>query len=75
MRAVVQRVSSARVTVADRVVGEIGLGLLILLGITHADTLADGAWLAAKLAKLRIFPDASGQMNLPSPRPAAPPSS
>ena len=65
MRAVVQRVSSARVTVADRVVGEIGPGLLILLGITHADTLADGAWLAAKLAKLRIFPDASGQMNLP----------
>ncbi len=63
MRAVIQRVSHARVSVADEIVGEIGPGLLILLGITHPDTEADGLWLAEKIAKLRIFPDESGNMN------------
>ncbi len=63
MRAVVQRVTSARVTVGDRVTGAIDRGLLILLGITHADTEADGQWLADKIAKLRIFPDDAGNMN------------
>ena len=63
MRAVVQRVSRARVTVADRTTGEIGPGLLILLGISHTDTEADGKWLADKIAKLRIFPDEGGNMN------------
>ncbi len=63
MRAVVQRVSSASVTIADRVSGAIGPGLLILLGITHTDTEADGQWLAEKIAKLRIFPDEAGNMN------------
>lgn len=63
MRAVLQRVSQAKVTVAGRTTGEIGPGLLILLGITHTDTAADGQWLAEKIAKLRIFPDDAGQMN------------
>lgn len=57
MRAVVQRVSSASVTVGERVTGRIDRGLLVLLGIEAADTEADGQWLADKLAKLRIFPD------------------
>ena len=63
MRVVLQRVSSASVTVADRSVGRIGPGLLILQGIEAADTAADGEWLAQKIAKLRIFPDDAGQMN------------
>jgi D-tyrosyl-tRNA(Tyr) deacylase len=63
MRAVVQRVSSARVTVAGEVTGEIGPGLLVLLGIAQDDTDADAAWLAAKVAALRIFEDADGKMN------------
>ena len=63
MRAVLQRVSRAKVTVQDRTVGEIAKGLLILLGITQPDTAADGQWLAEKIAKLRIFPDAEGNMN------------
>lgn len=64
MRVVVQRVTSANVTVEDRVTGEIGRGLLVLQGIAHDDTAADGEWLAQKLAKLRIFEDADGKMNL-----------
>jgi len=64
MRAVIQRVSSARVTVEDRVTGEIGRGLLVLLGIAAGDTEADAAWLAAKIAALRIFADAEDRMNL-----------
>ncbi len=64
MRAVIQRVSSAKVTVADEVTGQIGRGLLVLLGIGRDDTQADGQWLAEKLVKLRIFEDAAGQMNL-----------
>lgn len=63
MRAVVQRVSSASVTVEEQIVGEIGPGLLILLGVGTDDERADGIWLAEKVAGLRIFPDADGKMN------------
>lgn len=63
MRAVIQRVSSARVTVGDRVTGEIGPGLLVLLGVHREDTPDDAAWLCAKIPKLRIFDDEQGQMN------------
>lgn len=63
MRVVIQRVSSAHVTVGDRVTGQIDRGLLILLGIEQGDAEADGQWLADKIAKLRIFPDDEGQMN------------
>ncbi len=63
MRVVLQRVSSARVTIDGRVTGQIGHGLLILQGIEASDTPADGAWLAQKISKLRIFPDEAGQMN------------
>jgi len=63
MRAVIQRVSSARVVVDDEVVGGIELGLLVLLGITHSDTEAEARWLAEKIAGLRIFQDADGKMN------------
>lgn len=63
MRAVVQRVSSARVTVAGEITGEIGPGLLVLLGIGQADTEADAQWLAEKICALRIFEDAEGKMN------------
>ena len=64
MRAVVQRVSSACVRVDGDVVGEIGRGLLVLLGVTHDDTQAQADWLAEKLVGLRIFEDDAGKMNL-----------
>ncbi|HUR59615.1 MAG TPA: D-aminoacyl-tRNA deacylase [Opitutaceae bacterium] len=64
MRAVIQRVSSARVTVAGKVTGEIGAGLLVLLGVAPGDTEADAQWLAEKIAALRIFEDGDGKMNL-----------
>jgi len=64
MRAVVQRVSRARVTVNDEVTGEIGLGLLVLLGVGEGDTHADADYLAEKMIGLRIFEDAGGKMNL-----------
>src|SRR5690606_135535 len=64
MRAVIQRVSSARVTVDDRITGEIGRGLLVLLGVAAGDTEAEASWLAAKIAALRIFADAGDRMNL-----------
>lgn len=64
MRVVLQRVSSARVTVDGRETGSIQRGLVVLLGIEEADTAADGEWLAQKIAKLRIFDDAEGKMNL-----------
>src|SRR5215469_5821364 len=64
MRAVLQRVSRARVTVEGRVTGEIGAGLMILLGVGKADTSAVAASLAEKCANLRIFEDAQGKMNL-----------
>ncbi len=63
MRVVVQRVSSASVTIASHVTGRIERGLLVLLGIESADTEADGEWLAQKLVKLRIFADDTGEMN------------
>ena len=64
MRAVLQRVSSARVTVEERVTGNIGAGLLVLLGVAATDTEADADYLAEKIAGLRIFEDAEGKMNL-----------
>lgn len=64
MRAVVQRVSRAKVTVNDWTSGEIGLGLLVLLGVGHGDTESDVAYLADKIAGLRIFQDKDGKMNL-----------
>jgi D-tyrosyl-tRNA(Tyr) deacylase len=64
MRAVVQRVSQASVSVDGEVVGRIGSGLAALVGVGHGDDEADVAVLAAKLAGLRIFPDADGLMNL-----------
>lgn len=63
MRVVIQRVSSASVTVSGRVIGQIGRGLLVFVGIVADDAAADGAWLAQKLTKLRIFADDAGQMN------------
>ena len=65
MRAVVQRVTRARVTVDDEIVGEIGSGLVVLLGVAHDDTKQDADYLAPKIASLRIFDDAEGKMNLP----------
>jgi D-tyrosyl-tRNA(Tyr) deacylase len=63
MRAVVQRVSRARVTVEGVVTGEIGTGLLVLLGVAEGDQATDVAYLADKLVGLRIFPDEEGKMN------------
>jgi len=63
MRAVVQRVSRARVTVNGETAGEIGLGLLVLLGVGQADTESDATYLAKKVAGLRIFEDDHGKMN------------
>src|SRR5262245_48125131 len=63
MRAVLQRVSRAKVTIAGEIAGEIGSGLLVLLGVTHADTPEQAKWLAEKIAGLRIFNDADGKMN------------
>lgn len=63
MRAVVQRVSRAHVTVEGEVVGQIGRGLLVLLGVTHTDTAEQARWLADKIVGLRIFADDQGKMN------------
>lgn len=63
MRAVVQRVSRAQVTVNGETTGEIGMGLLVLLGVGHADTEADATYLADKVSGLRVFEDAQGKMN------------
>ena len=63
MRAVVQRVSRARVTVNQWTSGEIGLGLLVLLGVGQQDTELDATYLAQKIAGLRIFEDVDGKMN------------
>jgi D-tyrosyl-tRNA(Tyr) deacylase len=63
MRAVVQRVSGARVIIDQEVAGEIQQGLLILLGVTQSDTRVEAQWLAEKIAGLRIFNDAEGKMN------------
>ena len=68
MRAVVQRVSSARVTAhinsEPAVTGSIGKGLVVLLGVTHADTAADADYLIDKIVHLRVFSDEAGKLNL-----------
>ena len=64
MRALVQRVSSAQVTISQELQAQIGPGLLVFLGVTHQDTLADAEWLAGKVSRLRIFTDENDKMNL-----------
>ena len=64
MRAVIQRVSRAKVTVAGETVGEIGAGMLVLLGVSDNDDEAAADYLAGKTIGLRIFDDAAGKMNL-----------
>ncbi len=64
MRAVIQRVSQARVVIDGVVVGEIQRGLLVLLGVTHSDTVEQARWLAEKVVGLRVFNDGEGKMNL-----------
>lgn len=64
MRAVVQRVSRAKVTVGDEVTGEIDKGLLVLLGVAADDTEASADYLVDKITNLRVFEDADGKMNL-----------
>ena len=64
MRAVVQRVSEARVRSEGRLLGSIGPGLLVLLGVTHDDSEAEAVRLAGKISRLRIFADEAGRMNL-----------
>jgi len=64
MRAVVQKVTHSKVTVENEITGEIGQGLMVLLGVTHDDTEADAAYMAEKIANLRIFEDADEKLNL-----------
>lgn len=64
MRALLQRVSHASVTVDDQIVGEIGPGFVVLLGVTHSDGRAEAEWLARKIGGLRLFEDEQGKMNL-----------
>lgn len=64
MRALLQRVSSANVSINGRIVGQIDRGFAILLGVTHSDTEKEADWLANKVAGLRLFIDDSGKMNL-----------
>jgi D-tyrosyl-tRNA(Tyr) deacylase len=64
MRAVVQRVRRASVTIGDEVVGRIDRGLVVLLGVARGDTPARAKWLAEKVVGLRVFEDAEGKMNL-----------
>ncbi|MEO9952864.1 D-aminoacyl-tRNA deacylase [Nonlabens sp.] len=63
MRVVIQRVTSASVTIEGKIHGEIGSGLLVLLGITNGDTQEDIDWLVNKITGMRIFSDADGKMN------------
>jgi D-tyrosyl-tRNA(Tyr) deacylase len=65
MRAVIQRVIEASVEIEGQVKGKIGKGLLVLLGIEDADTSEDIEWLSGKIARLRVFDDENGVMNLP----------
>lgn len=64
MRSVIQRVKEARVTVEGRVVGEIGMGLLVFLGVGGEDGEKDGEQLARRIVNLRVFPDEGGLMNI-----------
>ncbi len=64
MRAVIQRVIHASVSVSDRTIGSIGPGFVILIGVTHSDQAVDAQILARKIANLRVFEDAAGKMNL-----------
>jgi D-tyrosyl-tRNA(Tyr) deacylase len=64
MRALIQRVTQARVEVDGQIVGEIGAGMLVLLGIEQTDTNEDADYLVIKIAELRIFDDQNGKMNL-----------
>jgi D-aminoacyl-tRNA deacylase len=64
MKAVIQRVSQASVTIEDRVVAQIESGLLVLIGIEEADGLEDIQWLSSKITNLRLFADANGVMNV-----------
>jgi D-tyrosyl-tRNA(Tyr) deacylase len=64
MRAVIQRVAQASVTIGGETVSAIGSGLLILLGVEQGDSRDDLAWLVPKIARMRIFPDAGNKMNL-----------
>ncbi|GMA07209.1 D-aminoacyl-tRNA deacylase [Tetragenococcus halophilus subsp. flandriensis] len=64
MKAVVQRVKSAHVTVDEKILGEIGQGFMILLGIHEEDTQEDVAYLVKKISKLRVFEDENGKLNL-----------
>lgn len=63
MRALIQRVRKASVTIDGKIAGKIGAGLLILFGVTHSDTEKDAVYLAEKVANLRIFCDEEGKMN------------
>jgi D-tyrosyl-tRNA(Tyr) deacylase len=63
MRAVVQRVSRASVSVEGKTIGAIGRGVVVLVGVTHGDEEEHAAWLARKVAGLRIFEDSAGKMN------------
>lgn len=64
MRALIQRVSTAKVVIEGEISGEIGQGILVLLGITHDDSEKDIEWLIRKITQLRIFSDEEGKMNL-----------
>jgi D-tyrosyl-tRNA(Tyr) deacylase len=64
MKALLQRVSHAQVTVDGHIVGQIQRGFVILVGITHTDTEAEAEWLAQKIAGIRLFEDNEGKMNL-----------
>ena len=61
MRAVIQRVSQARVRIGDEIVGQVGPGLLVLLGVAKSDTIEQARWLADKIVTLRIFNDEEGK--------------
>ena len=63
MRTIVQRVTCSKVQVDGQTTGEIGPGLCVLVGVTHEDDAGDVAWMAEKLANLRIFEDEAGKMN------------
>ena len=64
MKAVIQRVKEARVRVGGKVIGEIGPGVLVLLGVEIGDSLTQAEWMAEKIVNLRIFSDQAGKMNL-----------